>query len=257
MQLWSSKTKRFCETSFKNDMWSRHCASEFPYGLARLKWVFHKYCACHEKVEPRHTNSCNCHAKWFLQGNRHEFATLPRIPRPKLQTSISQSPKPEIPALPRENHRFEPFPHPPRVPTFASLTNFCATYFATCRIHCACHAKRILNFQKRPQTVTVFNDFDFQIAFAPQHFANFPAAQDVDKICTTLWRESDLAVKIVKAPWSTFGSWAFKICTTLWHESDSEGEIVQTPWVLSAFGSWASHYLQYAVARERFGSRNR
>ena len=34
------------------------------------------------------------------------------------------------------------------------------------------------------------------------------AAQDVDKICTTPARESDLEVKIVKTPWvrSTFGS---------------------------------------------------
>ena len=31
--------------------------------------MLQKYCVCHEKVEPRHTNSCNCHAKWPLQSN--------------------------------------------------------------------------------------------------------------------------------------------------------------------------------------------
>ena len=31
--------------------------------------MLQKYCACHEKVEPRHTQSCNCHAKWSLQSN--------------------------------------------------------------------------------------------------------------------------------------------------------------------------------------------
>ena len=31
--------------------------------------MLQKYCACHEKVEPRHTKSCNCHAKWSLQSN--------------------------------------------------------------------------------------------------------------------------------------------------------------------------------------------
>ena len=31
--------------------------------------MLQKSCACHEKVEPRHTNSCNCHAKWSLQSN--------------------------------------------------------------------------------------------------------------------------------------------------------------------------------------------
>ena len=31
--------------------------------------MLQKHCACHEKVEPRHTKSCNCHAKWSLQSN--------------------------------------------------------------------------------------------------------------------------------------------------------------------------------------------
>ena len=69
MNLWRSKTKHFCETSFKIDMLSRHLTSEFQYVLAIFKWMLQKYCACHEKVEPRHTKSCNCHAKWSLQSN--------------------------------------------------------------------------------------------------------------------------------------------------------------------------------------------
>ena len=69
MKLWSSKTKLFCETSFKNDMSTRHLTSELQYVLAIFNWMLQKYCACHGKVEPRHTNSCNCHAKWSLQSN--------------------------------------------------------------------------------------------------------------------------------------------------------------------------------------------
>ena len=34
MKLWSSKTKHFCETSFKNDMSTRHLTSELQYVLA-------------------------------------------------------------------------------------------------------------------------------------------------------------------------------------------------------------------------------
>ena len=34
MKLWSSKTTLFCETSFKNDMSTKHLASEFQYVLA-------------------------------------------------------------------------------------------------------------------------------------------------------------------------------------------------------------------------------
>ena len=69
MKLCSSKTKHFCETSFKNDMLTGHLTSEFQYVLTIFKWTLQKYCACHEKVEPRHTKSCNCHAKWSLQSN--------------------------------------------------------------------------------------------------------------------------------------------------------------------------------------------
>ena len=69
MKLRTSKTKHFCETSFKNDMLTARLTSELQYVLAIFKWMLQKYCACHEKVEPRHTKSCNCHAKWSLQSN--------------------------------------------------------------------------------------------------------------------------------------------------------------------------------------------
>ena len=69
IKLWRSKTKHFYETSFKNDMLTRHLTSEFQYVLTIFKWMLQKYCTCHEKVEPGHTNSCNCHAKWSLQSN--------------------------------------------------------------------------------------------------------------------------------------------------------------------------------------------
>ena len=69
MKLRISKTKFLCETSFKNAMLTTGLTSEFQYVLTILKWMLQKYCAYHEKVEPRHTNSCNCHAKWSLQSN--------------------------------------------------------------------------------------------------------------------------------------------------------------------------------------------
>ena len=69
LKLRTSKTKHFCETSFKNDTLTGHLTSEFQYVLTIFKWMLQKYCACHERVEPRHTKSCNCHAKWSLQSN--------------------------------------------------------------------------------------------------------------------------------------------------------------------------------------------
>ena len=50
-------------------MLSGHLTSEFQYVWTIFKWTLQKYCACHEKVEPRHTKSCNCHPKWSLQSN--------------------------------------------------------------------------------------------------------------------------------------------------------------------------------------------
>ena len=79
LKLWRSKTKHFCETSFKIDMLSRHLTSEFQYVLVIFKWMLQKYCACHAKVAPRHTKSCNCHAKWSLQSNTSVTSNLQRF----------------------------------------------------------------------------------------------------------------------------------------------------------------------------------
>ena len=175
MKRWSSKTKLFCETSFKNEMSTRHLTSEFQYVLAILRWMLQKYCACHEKVEPRHTKSCNCHAKWSLQSN----------------TSVTWN--------------LQPF-HGFCVKGFKHRHH-------KARNHCACHAKRIasdplqihhacqrfrnphellrlprilqrveipapatrntLSTSKNVPSPWCFNDFDFQIALARRRGANF------------------------------------------------------------------------------------
>ena len=107
MNLWRSKTKLFCETSFKNGMLTGHLTSEFQYVLTIFKWMLQKYCACHEKVEPRHTKSCNCHAKGSLQSN----------------TSVTWNVQPfhgfSVGGFKHRQHK--------------------------ARNHCACHAKRIVS----------------------------------------------------------------------------------------------------------------
>ena len=175
MKLWTSKTKHFCETSFKNDMFTGHLTSEFQYVLTIFKWMLQKYCACHEKVEPRHTKSCNCHAKWSLQSN----------------TSVTWNLQP-----------FHGF----------SVGGFKQRHHKA-RNHCACHAKRIVSeplqiphacqrfcnphkLLRLPRILKrieipapaarkalwtsksgprpwCFNDFDFQIALARRRGANF------------------------------------------------------------------------------------
>ena len=175
MKLWSSKTKLFCETSFKNDMSTRHLTSELQYVLAIFNWTLQKYCACHEKVEPRQTKSCNCHAKWSLQSN----------------TSVTWN--------------LQPF-HGFCVKGFKHRHH-------KARNHCACHAKRIvsdplqihhacqrfrnphellrlprilqrveipapatrntLSTSKNAPSPWCFNDFDFRIVRARRRGANF------------------------------------------------------------------------------------
>ena len=55
-KLTTSKTKQFCETSFRNGKLSAELT-------ASCQCVCLKYCACHEKVMPGHTKCCTCHAK--------------------------------------------------------------------------------------------------------------------------------------------------------------------------------------------------
>ena len=157
LQKWSfedQKTKHFCETSFKNDTLTGRLTSEFQYVLTIFKWMLQKYCACHEKVEPRHTKSCNCHAKWSLQNFRDmKFVTFPRILRRRPQPSTAQSTKSL--RLPREKHHFGPSSNPPCLPTFLqpSRTPAPATHFETYRNPCACHAKSALNLKKWSETL--------------------------------------------------------------------------------------------------------
>ena len=175
MKLWSSKTKHFCETSFKIDMLSRHLTSEFQYVLTIFKWMLQKYCACHEKVAPRHTNSCNCHAKWSLQSN----------------TSVTWNLQPfhgfSVGGFKHRHHKARNHCtcHAKRiVPDPLQIHHACQRF---CNPHELLRLPRILQRVEIPAPATrntlwtsknvprpsVFNDFDFQIALARRRGANF------------------------------------------------------------------------------------
>ena len=175
MKLWRSKTKHFCETSFKNDMLTARLTSELQYVLAIFKWMLQKYCACHEKVEPRHTKSCNCHAKWSLQSN----------------TSVTWNLQPFhgfcVEGL---NHRHRkarnPCPcHAKRIVSEPLQIHHACQRF--CNPHELVRLPRILKRIEIPAPATrkalwtsksgprpwCFNDFDFQIVLARRRGANF------------------------------------------------------------------------------------
>ena len=60
-KLITSKTKQFCETSFKNWKLSAELKASYQCVLRLVQSMCLKYCACLEKVKPGHTKCCTCH----------------------------------------------------------------------------------------------------------------------------------------------------------------------------------------------------
>ena len=63
LNLTTSKTKQFCETSFKNGKLSAALTASYQCVLRFFHSTCLKYCAYHEKVMPGHTKCCTCQAK--------------------------------------------------------------------------------------------------------------------------------------------------------------------------------------------------
>ena len=59
----TSKTKEFCETSFKNGKLSAKLPASYQCVLRFFQSTCLKYCACHGKLMPGHTTCRTCHAK--------------------------------------------------------------------------------------------------------------------------------------------------------------------------------------------------
>ena len=206
MKLWRSKTKHFCETSFKNDMLTGHLTSEFQYVLTIFKWMLQKYCACHEKVQPRHTKSCNCHAKWSLQINTsvtwklqpfHGFCVggfkhrhrKERNPCPRHAKRIVSEPLQIHHACqrfcnPHELLRLPRILRPVEIPAPATrkalwtskmVRDPGALTILTSKSLSRARVVQILaaSTSKSALAPSVFNDFDFQIVVARRRGANF------------------------------------------------------------------------------------
>ena len=63
LQLKTSKTKQFCETSFKNGKLTVQLTASYQCVLRFFHAMSLKYCAWDEKVSPGHTKCCTCHEK--------------------------------------------------------------------------------------------------------------------------------------------------------------------------------------------------
>ena len=95
LNLTTSKTKQFCETSsifevanIKNKQFCQTLDSIRPSSIME-SWVQSwrhfqsmclKYCSCHEKLRPDHTKCCTCHAKLLanlkIRNPAQEICTL-------------------------------------------------------------------------------------------------------------------------------------------------------------------------------------
>ena len=183
MKLWRSKTKHFCETSFKNHMLTGHLISEFQYVLTIFKWMLQKYCACHEKVEPRHAKSCITATR-----NDHCKVTLPWHENCNPSTNSASEAsnidiaKHEILALVTRNASFRSLSKSLRLPRktqFECQKTSRAPGVLTILTSKSCWRAGVVQIfrtstSKSAPRLSVFNDFDFQIVLARRRGANFP-----------------------------------------------------------------------------------
>ena len=137
--------------------------------------MLQKYCACHEKVEPRHTKSCNCHATWSLQSNTsvtwnlqpfHGFSIANFKHRlPKARNPCACHAKRIVSDPLQIHHACQRFRNPHELLRLPRILQ---------RVEIPAPATRnTLSTSKNVPSPWCFNDFDFQIALARRRGANF------------------------------------------------------------------------------------
>ena len=119
-KLTTSKTKEFCETSFKNEKASAELTASYQCVLRFFHSTCQKYYACHEKVMPGHTKCCTCHAKSSQQTWRsdapkcnpsQEISALTVLLTSLMNMSL-------VLRLPRKMHLCRSSSNVPRLPSF-------------------------------------------------------------------------------------------------------------------------------------------
>ena len=121
LNLTTSKTKEFCEASFKNGKLNAELTASCQCVLRFFHSICLKYCACHEKVMPNHTKCCTCHAKSSSQTWRSD---APKC-NPSQEISVvlltflmNMS---LVLRLPREIHLCRSSSSVPRLPSFLEI----------------------------------------------------------------------------------------------------------------------------------------
>ena len=171
MKFSRSKTKHFCETSFKNHMLTGHLTSELQYVLMIFKRTLQKYCACHEKL------SRGIRSPVTATRNDHCKVTLPwhEICNPSTDSASKASNKLQNPCA----------CHAKRIVSEPLQIHHACQRF--CNLHELLRLPRILrpvaipapatqngfSTSKNAPSTWCFNDFNFQIVLARRRGANF------------------------------------------------------------------------------------
>ena len=195
LNLTTSKTKQFCETSFKNGMLSAELTSSYQCVLRFFQSTCRKYCACHEQVMPGHTKCCTCHAKSPQQTWRSDApkcnpsqeisALTSYLPR-KMHLCRSSSNVPRLPSFlemlqnPHVLLTFEKVRNPLRLPRESTSERpkvRTRQFFALLTSKCASRHNRVhffdISTSKSGPNMVCFVHFDFEMCFAPQRRALF------------------------------------------------------------------------------------
>ena len=118
-KLTPSKTKQFCETSFKNGKLSAELTASYQCILRFFHSICLNYCACHEKMMPGHTKCCACHAKSSQQTWRSD---APKCnPSREISARTSYNSSDEHVRLPRKMHLSRSSSNAPRLQSFVDM----------------------------------------------------------------------------------------------------------------------------------------
>ena len=174
LQKWNSETQKrnfsarlFSKMTCRPDSW-------LQYVLAIFQWMLQKDCACHEKVEPRHTNSCNCHARWSMLCNISAGRNLQPFHRFSVWSFKHRHYKARDPcACHAKSTLSDPLQihHP--------CQRFCTPHelrhllriLQLAKILAPAMRNAVWTFKNAPRP-SVLNGVDFEIALAPQRGAN-------------------------------------------------------------------------------------
>ena len=190
-KLTTSKTKEFCETSFKNGKLRAELTASYQCVLRFFQSICLNYCACHEKVMPGHTKCCTCHAKSSQQTWRSDAPKCNPLRKSPLGPPNSSDEDVSCTAPATENASLQILfkcPTPAIVFGNATKPSRFAHFWEGAQSLAPATRKHIWT-SKSGANMWCFVHFDFEMCFVPQRSAlfrhrNFQKWSEPGVLCT-------------------------------------------------------------------------